>query len=308
MNEQSRPQPVNAVRDASRKMVRELGLLGSLYGRILPSNTQCHVLIELAHRKMLPSELARVLRIDRSTLSRVAAVMEQRGWIKSDRCAKDGRGKEFCLTIKGKEKLKEVNEFASERVGGALAQLTEKQQELAVMGLGLYADALRRARLSKAIKFRKIRKSDDPVVAAIIRKVMPEFGAGGPGFAINDPEVDWMSKAFSKPNTVYFVIEIDGEVLGGGGIAPLKGGDTKTCELQKMYFLPDLRGLGAGRMLLEKLFGEAKRLGYKRCYLETLHGMKAANHLYQSFGFKDLRTQLGATGHCSCDRWMVKEL
>ena len=42
---------------------------------------------------------------------------------------------------------------------------------------------------------RPVRPGDDAAVAAIIRTVMPEFGADGPGFAIHDPEVSAMSAA-----------------------------------------------------------------------------------------------------------------
>ena len=89
---------------------------------------------------------------------------------------------------------------------------------------------------------RPIEPADDAAMAAIIRAVMPEFGASGDGFAINDPEVDWMSRAYSEPRHAYFVLERDGRVLGGAGIAPLAGGDASTCELRKMYFLPEARG------------------------------------------------------------------
>ncbi|HEX2082026.1 MAG TPA: GNAT family N-acetyltransferase, partial [Xanthomonadaceae bacterium] len=89
------------------------------------------------------------------------------------------------------------------------------------------------------LRIRPIRAEDDPAMAAIIRAVMPEFGATGCGFAINDPEVDWMSRAYTAPRCAYFVIEDDDRVLGGGGVAPLEGGDADTCELRKMYFLPE---------------------------------------------------------------------
>ena len=46
---------------------------------------------------------------------------------------------------------------------------------------------------------RPIEPRDEAAVATIIRKVMPEFGAVGEGFAINDPEVDWMHRAYSTP-------------------------------------------------------------------------------------------------------------
>ena len=67
---------------------------------------------------------------------------------------------------------------------------------------------------------RPITANDDATMAAVIRTVMPEFGAVGSGFAISDPEVDWMSRAYAAPRHAYFVVERDGVVRGGGGIAP----------------------------------------------------------------------------------------
>src|SRR5580692_6711855 len=106
-------------------------------------------------------------------------------------------------------------------------------------------------------------------MARVIRAVMPEYGARGPGFAINDPEVDAMCAAYPAPRAVYFVLEVNGEVVGGGGVGPLAGGEDGTCELRKMYFLPAARGLGAGRALLGRCIEEARARGYRRMYLET---------------------------------------
>src|SRR5690349_19416180 len=126
---------------------------------------------------------------------------------------------------------------------------------------------------------RPIRATDDAAMAAIIRTVMPEFGAVGDGFAINDPEVDWMAKAYAAPRSSYFVVERDGAVAGGGGIAPLIGGEDDVCELRKMYFLPTLRGLGAGAALMDACLDAARAHGFRRCYLETLRDMTAAQKL-----------------------------
>ena len=84
------------------------------------------------------------------------------------------------------------------------------------------------------VTIRPIHARDDARMAEIIRTVMPEFGASGSGFAINDPEVDWMSRAYSEPRCAYWVVERNGVVEGGGGVAPLEGGDPDTCELRKM--------------------------------------------------------------------------
>lgn len=53
---------------------------------------------------------------------------------------------------------------------------------------------------------RPIEPRDDAAVAAIIRAVMPEFGADGPGFAIHDAEVDTMSAAYARPRCSYLVV------------------------------------------------------------------------------------------------------
>jgi putative acetyltransferase len=158
------------------------------------------------------------------------------------------------------------------------------------------------------LTLRPIRSDDDAAMAAIIREVMPEFGACGPGFALADPEVDHLSRAHALPGWAYFVLEQDGRLLGGGGIAPLAGGEPGVCELRKMYLLPDARGRGQGRALLQHCLETARRLGYRRCYLETLTGMDAAMRLYERAGFERLCAPLGATGHFGCDRWFALDL
>ncbi len=155
---------------------------------------------------------------------------------------------------------------------------------------------------------RPIAPGDSAAVANIIRSVMPEFGAGGPGFAIHDPEINDMAAAYAQPGNAYFVVERDGLVLGGGGVAALTGADGRVCELRKMYFLPQLRGLGAGGALISLCLRTARELGYARCYLETLTGMDAAQRLYEKHGFRRIPGPLGNTGHFSCDRFYLREL
>jgi len=155
---------------------------------------------------------------------------------------------------------------------------------------------------------RPIAHSDDQTIAGIIRQVMPEFGASGPGFALHDAEVDAMFDAYSGPRARYFVVEIEGTLHGGGGIAPLAGGAAGICELKKMYFLPGLRGLGAGRTLLETCLDFARTAGYGHCYVETLSGMDRAQALYRALGFEALTDPLGATGHFGCDRFYLRAL
>ena len=159
-----------------------------------------------------------------------------------------------------------------------------------------------------AFSIRPITPADDAAVAGIIRAVMPEFGADGPGFAIHDPEVQAMHAAYSRPGAAYSVLESGGRVLGGGGVAPLDGGPDGVCELRKMYVLPELRGRGGGVALMSRCLEAARALGHRQCYLETLRGMDAAQNLYERTGFRQLDAPMGSTGHFGCNRFYLLDL
>lgn len=149
---------------------------------------------------------------------------------------------------------------------------------------------------------------DSPGLEAVIRQVMPEFGASGPGFAIHDPEVSDMYSAYAQPGHAFFVVRREGRIVGGGGIAPLQGGDGTICELRKMYFLPELRGLGMGQKVMDRCLQAAREMRYTHCYLETLASMKQARALYLKNGFVPLEGPMGATGHFGCDAWYIRAL
>lgn len=155
---------------------------------------------------------------------------------------------------------------------------------------------------------RPINKKDNAAVAAIIRSVLTEHGCTGPGFAIHDPEVDAMFEACQLPRSQFFVVVEDGVVVGCGGVAPLKGNTDNVCELQKFYVLPEYRGRGYGKLLLDRSLQAAIEEGFALCYLETLPFMKAARAMYEQAGFTEIDGPMGNTGHFSCDKWYVKEL
>lgn len=162
--------------------------------------------------------------------------------------------------------------------------------------------------MSTNFQLRLIEPQDNLKVAQIIRQVMTEFGAIGEGYSIEDPEVDAIYEAYHNEQSAFFVVEKDGEVYGCGGIGPLSGGDEDTCELKKMYFLPELRGHGFGKKMIDASFEAAKSKGYSKMYLETVDRMKTANMLYQKMGFEKLASNLGNTGHGGCDTYYLKSL
>lgn len=84
-------------------------------------------------------------------------------------------------------------------------------------------------------RIRRVSPEDNIQMAQVIRTVMPSFGAGGKGFAIHDAEVDDLYKAYTFTSCL-FVCEMDGKILGGGGVAPLEGGPSNICQLKNVFY------------------------------------------------------------------------
>ena len=155
---------------------------------------------------------------------------------------------------------------------------------------------------------RKIEQKDNAAVAEIIRTVLIELGAPKVGTAYADPNLDMMFETYQNPNAVYFVVEQEEKIIGGAGIQRLDNGEETICELQKMYFLPEARGLGAGSKMIALCLQKAKEFGFKKCYLETMPFMIDAQKLYKKSGFYNIDGPMGNTGHSYCSVWMLKDL
>jgi len=301
---------VDAIRQASRQIVRELGLLSDQSIYDLPLSFR-HVLIALGQQgPMTQMELAEQLLLDKSTISSIVKKLSQENLITQTPSSEDQRYRHIALTSSGKKQLSHINQTASKQVDLALSHLSCEKQNMVVSGLRLYAKALARARQQQDYDIRVIKKSDNIAIELLIREVLIEYGANRPGFAYVDPELGSMYENYRPPMSRYLVIErqSDSKIVGGAGIGPLKGSNDDVCELKRMYFSKGCRGIGLGTVLLEKLLQDATKLGYKKCYLETLDSMIAANGLYNKMGFWALKKPLGKTGHFGCDAWLLKEL
>lgn len=155
---------------------------------------------------------------------------------------------------------------------------------------------------------RKIEPADNAAVAKVIRNVLIEHNVPKVGTAYADASLDCMFETYSSGKSAYFVIESEGKITGGAGIAPLENGPADTCELQKMYFLPQARGTGLGTLMMQACLAFAGEAGFSRCYLETMPYMLDAQKLYKKSGFDYLDAPMGNTGHTSCPVWMIKDL
>ena len=68
---------------------------------------------------------------------------------------------------------------------------------------------------------RPILKKDNPHIASVIRKVLIDLGVPKIGTAYADVALDSLYEAYQKPKAIYFVIDLNGKIIGGGGISQL---------------------------------------------------------------------------------------
>jgi putative acetyltransferase len=291
------------LRARSRELVRELGMFAPQCCATPLTPVEAHLLIELESGPLTNNQLAERLRVDKSNTSRPLSRLQDRELVTRQPHAVDGRSQELCLTPNGNRLLEELHQDLDRHSEQVLAQLSPQEQEQVRQGLELYLQAMRHNRLQLGYQIRTLQPDDQAAIAQVIRRVSAEHGlTADKGYGVADPALDRLYPLYQGSGCAYWVVtDSQGIILGGGGIAPLQGANDSVCELQKMYFLPELRGKGLGRRLVLQALDFARQAGYVCCYLETTAVLHQAERLYQSLGFQHLSSALGNTGHCDCE-------
>jgi len=90
---------------------------------------------------------------------------------------------------------------------------------------------------------------------------------------------------FYPPSGRFYVIRRAGADVGVGCLRRIT---PSVAEIQRMYVQPHVRGVGAGRLLLQQLLSDARAIGYESVRLESLKFLSAAHALYKSVGFAEI--------------------
>jgi len=90
---------------------------------------------------------------------------------------------------------------------------------------------------------------------------------------------------FYPPSGRFYVIRREDAYVGVGC---LKRITPSVAEIQRMYVQPHVRGVGAGRLMLQQLLSDARAIGYEAVRLESLKFLSAAHALYKSVGFAEI--------------------
>lgn len=292
----------------SRTLVRELGVMDKWVSETQLSPQQAHSLIELSNRPMTGLALSSVLKIDKSSVSRILQGLNNRGLIDVQSNPDDGRSMLNQITAEGLEVLADLEQKANLYNAKILQQLANDEYEQLIQSMKKYASAIRSVERQNArtITIRPIEERDNTAIAEIILAVFGEYGLlDREGFSFSDPALYRLSEVYHQKGSGYWVVELDGVVSGGVGIAPMNDG---YCELQKLYFLPTVRGMGIARRMTISALEFARAQGYHSCYLESTAELKQSLKLYQSLGFEYITDRIGDSGHHACEVLMLKSL
>lgn len=134
---------IRAFRDRARRFRRALG--GHLEGNCCGLDVtlaQCDIILEIGGARTTIVELARLLHLDTSTLSRTVDALVEGGLIARAPDPSDRRYNSLTLTEKGRRRYDELNAMGDENARRLLARMEPEKRALAVEGFCLMADAI----------------------------------------------------------------------------------------------------------------------------------------------------------------------
>jgi DNA-binding MarR family transcriptional regulator/GNAT superfamily N-acetyltransferase len=283
---------IRDIRDASRRLVRELGFMRpTLAGTNLHASA-VHAIIEIGQgREITAADLANILNLEKSSISRMVRKLIDAGEVAEAVCNQDARSKLLSLTEHGRETLAKINAFARQQVCRAVGPLSPSVRKSISAGLATYARALEAQRCGPTVLSPEVSIRSGYQTGLVGRCVemhardYAEAAGFGPSFEtqVASDVAEFINRVDRAENGVWTANRA-GEIVG---IIVIDGGDLGRHAAHLRWFIVDktARAAGIGRRLLAEAVSFCDRQGFPEIELWTFAGLGAANHLYGSFGF-----------------------
>lgn len=254
------------------------------------SPSAVHTLIELDHTPgMSGGELGTILRLEKSSVSRMLQKLILAGDIVEKTDDGDGRAKQLFLTEAGHARVRAIHAFGRGQVSTALARLQPGQEQVVLDGLRLYANAfVSDAAQAVAPRFRIVR-GYQPGIIARITQMHALYYSRTSGFGQHFESVvakglaEFCDRLANPGNAIW--VAMQGEQIVGS--VAIDGEDLGNNNAHLRWFILDdgARGGGLGRKLLAAALAHVDECGFDATHLWTFSGLHAARHLYESHGF-----------------------
>ena len=127
-------------------------------------------------------------------------------------------------------------------------------------------------------------KSYRDAAAQVISTVLSEYGLSWEPTEA-DRDVIEVEQAYLQSGGEFWIVQLQGDIVGTAAYYPITRGE-QAVEIRKMYLLPQVRGQGLGKYLLQQLENAIANKGFKEIWLETASVLSEAVVLYQNNGYQ----------------------
>jgi DNA-binding MarR family transcriptional regulator/N-acetylglutamate synthase-like GNAT family acetyltransferase len=282
---------VAAIRSFNRFYTRRIGVLGEVHLNSGFSLTEGRVLYELAHRDgATATELARDLGLDTGYLSRILLKFRKRGYVAAKPSQADQRRSHLALTSKGRNAFAPLERGASNAVADILSPLSHHQQERLVAAMRTIEQLLGAPRESPTPYLLRPHQSGD--IGWVVHRhgvlYAKEHGYGELFEALVAEIAAKFIQNFDARRERCWIAEKDGEIVGSVFLVKQSA---KVAKLRLLLVEPAARGLGIGKRLVDECIRFARQAGYRTITLWTQDTLHAAQHIYETAGFRLVREE-----------------
>jgi DNA-binding MarR family transcriptional regulator/GNAT superfamily N-acetyltransferase len=274
-------QRIDAVRTFNRAVTQRVGALHEEYLSRNRSLGLSRLLWEVEPDGSEVRVLRSRLGLDSGYLSRQLRRLESDGLVTTDPDSDDGRVRRVRLTKAGAAEQAVLDRAADELAESILEPLTDGQRARLVAAMTEVVRLL----LASGLRI-EITDPRDPDARYCLRSYVEELARRfDTGF---DPaqSISASDEEMTLPKGLLLVASTQGSPVGCGALKLHP--ETRIGEVKRMWVSPDVRGLGLGRRLLERLAAEATARGMEILRLETNRTLAEARRLYETAGFVEV--------------------
>jgi DNA-binding MarR family transcriptional regulator/GNAT superfamily N-acetyltransferase len=285
---------IAAVRRFNRYYTRQIGVLRKTFLDSPYSLGEVRVLYEIASRVApTATEVGRALDLDPGYLSRVLRNFEKRGLIRKTASAKDARQNHLTLTARGKSSFVPIDTRSQRASAAMLENLTPADQNRLIAAMTTIETLLEGHAREPAPQRQYILRQPRPgdfgwIVQRHAELYAQEYGWREPFEGLCAQIVADFVNKFDATRERCWIAETGGE--NAGTVMLVNDGDG-VARVRLLLVEPSARGLGIGARLVDETIRFARSAGYRKMTLWTHSLLTAARHIYQSAGFKLMRSE-----------------
>ena len=279
---------VTEIRGFNRFYTNILGLLDQQIIDSGYSLTEARILFEISKTDICTAnQLCSILDIERSYMSKIINKFEKKDLIRRRKCGKDNRNIEIQLTEKGMTVFHDLNNRANKQIEDLLEKLNVEDCEKLLNGIRTV-----KRYFTKATKNIKIRPYEERDISYVIDRQLSLYESERQ-FTTEiwkkylTQGVISLIENFNPDKDCMLILECDGNASGCIAITHT---EESVAQLRYFFLEPELRGLGAGKNLLDTALNFCREKKYSHVFLWTVSAQESARKLYKNAGFNITET------------------